>query len=141
VNSCGNATVILEHRFAVPGDHKLFNKARASHRTAAANGRIEMQDFLGMVATFAVLVALSGILPIEHIVSASAQEVRTAAIEDPTRSLKRHVEGTIDIDALTIDSDFSVFMQPDCPPELRLKALRKLWTLLPSSSEPGNSAI
>ena len=38
----------------------------------------------------------------------------------------------IDIEALTLKSDFTVFMNRSrCSEEQRLKALRKLWTLLP----------
>jgi hypothetical protein len=38
----------------------------------------------------------------------------------------------INIDALTLKSDFTVFMnQSRCSEEVRLRALRKLWTLLP----------
>ena len=47
----------------------------------------------------------------------------------------------IDIDDLTLDSDFTIFMGPDVPPELRNKALRKLWKLMPQGPVEPNSAI
>lgn len=34
----------------------------------------------------------------------------------------------IDIDSLTKDSDFTVFMRPGVPEDVQRKALRKLWT-------------
>lgn len=46
-----------------------------------------------------------------------------------------------DIDALTLASDFAPFMRQDCPEDLRLKALRRLWTLLPRSAIEEQSAI
>jgi hypothetical protein len=38
---------------------------------------------------------------------------------------------SIDIDALTLESDFTLFMRRDIDETLRLKALRRLWTLMP----------
>ena len=38
---------------------------------------------------------------------------------------------TADIESLTWDSDFTTYMTKECPEELRIKALRRLWTLLP----------
>ena len=45
------------------------------------------------------------------------------------------------IDALTSESDFTPFMAPDCPEELRQKALRRLWSLMPPTPVQENSAI
>ena len=36
-----------------------------------------------------------------------------------------------EIDSLSAESDFTVFMHQDCAPEVRLEALRRLWRLLP----------
>jgi hypothetical protein len=46
-----------------------------------------------------------------------------------------------DIDALTLDSDFAPFMHPSCAEEVRLGAMRRLWTLLPTAELAENSAI
>ena len=40
------------------------------------------------------------------------------------------------IESLTADSDFRIFMQPGVPGDLRAQALRRLWRLKPSLSEP-----
>jgi hypothetical protein len=97
-----------------------------------------MQHMLSVVATFAVLVAMSGIVPIIITVSATAQEVRPI---ETVRGQEQQRAETIDINSLTLDSDFSVFMRPGCPAELRLKALRKLWMLLPPVPIDENAAI
>ena len=47
----------------------------------------------------------------------------------------------IDVDALTVESDFSVFMKPECPHELRLNALKKLWRVLPASQISENTGF
>jgi len=36
-----------------------------------------------------------------------------------------------DVDGLTLESDFSIFLREDCPPDLRKNALQRLWHLLP----------
>ena len=41
-----------------------------------------------------------------------------------------HPAASIDVGALTAESDFTVFMQEDVPEEVRRIALRKLWTLI-----------
>jgi hypothetical protein len=99
-----------------------------------------MQHMLSVVATFAVLVAMSGIVPIIIAVSTAAQEVRPIEIARSVGQEQQRAE-TIDINSLTLDSDFSVFMRPGCPAELRLKALRKLWMLLPPVPIDENAAI
>jgi hypothetical protein len=42
----------------------------------------------------------------------------------------RHPAASIDINALTVESDFTVFMHKSVPEEVRRIALRKLWTLI-----------
>jgi hypothetical protein len=37
----------------------------------------------------------------------------------------------IDIGSLTLESDFTTFMTKNTPEERRIKALRRLWTLMP----------
>ena len=92
-----------------------------------------MQEILSWTATLVVLVALSGILPIMSAGPAAAQEGPPIEIARALPAPERHRAESIDIDALTLDSDFTIFMRRDCPPELQLRALRKLWTLLPQN--------
>ena len=47
----------------------------------------------------------------------------------------------VDVDQLTANSDFTIFMRPDCPPELQQKALQRLWKLLPAETVVDNSPI
>jgi hypothetical protein len=47
----------------------------------------------------------------------------------------------IDIGSLTLESDFTPFMTKNCPMGLRLKALRRLWTLMPPVVLEENPAI
>lgn len=47
----------------------------------------------------------------------------------------------IAIEGLTLGSDFTVFMTKDCPDDVRLRALRRLWTLMPHEPFDENSAI
>lgn len=47
---------------------------------------------------------------------------------DPEAESERHPAEDIDIDSLTKESDFTIFMQKGVPAALKKKALRKLWT-------------
>jgi hypothetical protein len=49
--------------------------------------------------------------------------------------------GGLDTVALTLQSNFSAFMQRDCPDGVRLEALRQLWRLLPQVVLPENAAF
>lgn len=60
---------------------------------------------------------------------------RQAWFSAPARAT--HPAEAVAIEALTRESDFSVFMRPDCPEPLKRRALRKLWSLLPSATEIG----
>jgi Protein of unknown function (DUF3306) len=51
------------------------------------------------------------------------------AAADPQTN-QPHPVAAIDISALTIKSDFTVFMAKDVPEDVRLRALRRLWTLM-----------
>jgi hypothetical protein len=46
-----------------------------------------------------------------------------------------------DVDGLTLESDFSIFMREDCPPDLRKNALQRLWHLLPRNEVPVGDAF
>jgi hypothetical protein len=77
------------------------------------------------------------------VTSAAAQESDRPELAKlvPGDRLQMRAED-INIDALTLESDFTVFMnQKRCSEELRLKALRKLWTLLPVVVTAENSPI
>jgi len=43
---------------------------------------------------------------------------------------------TRDISTLSLDSDFSAYMEASCPSDVRTKALRRLWQLMPPPSGP-----
>jgi hypothetical protein len=58
-------------------------------------------------------------------------------VPDAVASRGGHPAEAVDIGALTLVSDFTVFMRPDCPEPLRRHALRKLWTLLPQAADAG----
>jgi hypothetical protein len=47
-----------------------------------------------------------------------------------TRTTAGQLPALIDISALTIDSDFTVFMREDVPKDVRTAALRRLWVLM-----------
>jgi hypothetical protein len=56
----------------------------------------------------------------------SADPAMTFAI--PSHALHSYVA------TLGASSDFSVFVDKDCPPELQRMALRKLWTMMPQET-------
>lgn len=43
---------------------------------------------------------------------------------------------TRDISTLSAQSDFSSYMAANCPSDVRIKALRRLWRLMPPASGP-----
>jgi hypothetical protein len=55
--------------------------------------------------------------------------VGPAPAQNP-RPARTHPAASIDIGALTAQSDFTVFMREDVPEEVRRAALRRLWTLI-----------
>ena len=58
-----------------------------------------------------------------------------AALAAPSAAARS--AATLDLDALTLESDFTPFMRRDCPEPLRRRALRKLWNLLPQAAHGG----
>jgi hypothetical protein len=46
-----------------------------------------------------------------------------------------------EIHSLSAESDFTVFLQQDCAPDVKLKALRHLWRLLPQAPIAFDSAM
>ena len=91
-----------------------------------------MKEMAKLLASLAVPIALSGILQITNVNSATSQEVSPKEIASLFHLAQRRAcPEAINVDALTLESDFTVFMSGVCPQELQLKALRKLWTLLP----------
>jgi hypothetical protein len=71
--------------------------------------------------------------------TAAASEIASAAPVPPARQAEADAEtdrpALPDIESLTEQSDFSVFMRDDVPPDLRTRALQKLWRLDPAFSE------
>lgn len=58
-----------------------------------------------------------------------------AALSAPNAAA--HSVATLDLETLTLESDFTPFMRRDCPEPLRRRALRKLWSLLPQAADAG----
>ncbi len=46
------------------------------------------------------------------------------------RSVASHPAALIDLNALTVDTDFTVFMRKDLPEDVHRAALRRLWVLM-----------
>lgn len=67
--------------------------------------------------------------PAEPVPPAEDESAAEAAAEPAEpEAAERHPAEDIDIDALTKESDFTVFMQKGVPQEVKRRALRKLWT-------------
>jgi Protein of unknown function (DUF3306) len=84
-----------------------------------------------------------GLLPIAGALPSAAQgtgQEAVASLLGPAPQ-ERQVPEEIDIGSLTLESDFAPFMTKNCPPGLRLKALRRLWTLMPPVVLEENPAI
>jgi hypothetical protein len=66
--------------------------------------------------------------PEESLVDAATGEAEPAgAVEDPELVAHREAAEAVDIDSLTYESDFTVFMKRGVPEALKNAALRKLW--------------
>ncbi|EFO30408.1 proline rich protein [Roseibium sp. TrichSKD4] len=63
-----------------------------------------------------------------------ADEIGDPSQEDPEIMANREAAEAIDLDSLTSDSDFTVFMKKGVPKALKTAALRKLWTVNPAFS-------
>lgn len=94
-----------------------------------------------------VLSSPMGLLVVAILISAAlpaaAQDSRqenVASLAVPAPQIRQALE-TVDIDSLTLESDFKVFMTRECAEEIRLKALRRLWSLMPPAALDDNPAI
>jgi hypothetical protein len=69
---------------------------------------------------------------LRHFCRVSLAACLTAAAIAPgaAQQIQAHPAALIDIDALTAESDFTVFMSKDVPEDVRRNALRRLWVLL-----------
>jgi hypothetical protein len=79
-----------------------------------------------IVLSSAMMIFLTGV--------ASAQDSTNSGKpnDQPTALATTPQEQSLpDIESLTKDADFTVFMRPGVPDEVRVKALRRLWTLDP----------
>jgi hypothetical protein len=82
------------------------------------------------IAVYAVVL---GCVPIGGAFPAAAQDERphlVASRGEPALQPRRAQEA-IDIGSLTWESDFTAFMTQTCPDEVRSKALKRLWSLMP----------
>jgi hypothetical protein len=61
---------------------------------------------------------------------------RAGAPSDPQREALLEELSKIDIDTLSYEDDFSIFMRPKVPEHLRRAALRRLWTSHPMFTTP-----
>lgn len=59
--------------------------------------------------------------------AAAAEPVSAGAVEDPELIANREAAEAVDLETLTYDSDFTVFMKRGVPEALKNAALRKLW--------------
>jgi hypothetical protein len=101
-----------------------------------------MRDVASLIVTLGILFAMPDVLPMVSMQSAIAQEASPKEFASLSQVSQPKIRPeTIDINAMTLKSDFTVFMNGDCPAELRLKALRKLWVLLPPTPIDENAAF
>jgi hypothetical protein len=63
--------------------------------------------------------------------------VGSIASSDIVTSESKRVDAIDNLDALTATSDFTIFMRPGVPDDVRVCALRKLWTSDPVFNEVG----
>lgn len=83
-----------------------------------------------VVVASAVMGPLGGAASAQDAVGASSPALApTDAVAASPSSLQP--AAAIDIASLTKDSDFTIFMRPGVPEEVRIMALRKLWTTDP----------
>jgi hypothetical protein len=61
----------------------------------------------------------------------ASRKLAQAPPHEPTASCLTH-----DISTLSLESDFSAYMATNCPSDVRNKALRRLWRLMPAASGP-----
>ena len=88
-----------------------------------------------------IIVAGIGFVPVVADTAWSEEaQTREVARLNPAPVAPRRLNA-IDVEQLTLESDFSIFMKPDCPPALQKKALQRLWKLLPAPTVQVNSAI
>jgi hypothetical protein len=99
--------------------------------------------FLFTFKPIAVYAILIGCLPITGAFSAAAQDKppHVLASRGEPELQERRMPEAIDIGSLTWESDFTAFMTATCPEEVRSKALRRLWSLMPLVVLDENPAI
>jgi hypothetical protein len=66
----------------------------------------------------------------------AATDQRQPAAEEPKEETPFDPASLPPVESLTKDSDYSLFMRPEVPEELRQKALRRLWAADPVLSAP-----
>jgi Protein of unknown function (DUF3306) len=86
-----------------------------------------------MKASFVAFPLLSLLLVLSLGKSAVAEERQVLASSLAVATMQP--AEAIDIDSLTWESDYTAFMSEDCPPDIRKRALRRLWSAMPSTGE------
>jgi Protein of unknown function (DUF3306) len=83
-----------------------------------------------------------GLSAVAAALPAAAQDARQeiVALSEPA-ARERPAPWATDPGSLTWESDFTPFMASECPEQLRLTALRRLWNLLPPVVLEQNPAI
>jgi hypothetical protein len=86
----------------------------------------------GTVVTVSAYLIVWSLSSITDSVPAAAQGIQQHTALQVEQALQgRPGPETADIESLTWESDFTTYMAKECPEERRIKALRRLWTLMP----------
>jgi hypothetical protein len=114
------------------GDHKII--VTAETRQAADQAALARELALKRlhVCTRVLTVGPHGVVVTAQAVSAEEPDGRWVAGPIPVKA-QAAASGSAarsDIDALTAESDFNVFMRKEVPEDLRRAALRRLWVLM-----------
>jgi Protein of unknown function (DUF3306) len=87
-----------------------------------------------VVLQMACLLALSSATPVLLSHTASAQDGANRGVLGDQPAMAESIPAATDqqslpdVELLTKDADFTIFMRPEVPEEVRIRALRKLWT-------------
>jgi hypothetical protein len=103
----------------------------AEHSTLDGSNEDLIMRTRGYLPAFAILLALS--------VAARSQDIGSDKLAGaPSSALEQQIERclALDVERLTLDSDYSAFMSPTCPTDVQVQALRRLWRQLPPPKEP-----
>jgi hypothetical protein len=88
-----------------------------------------------IVLSSAMMIFLTGVASAQDTVNGGRPNDQPDAAGPIASATAPQEQSLPDIESLTRDADFTVFMRPGVPDEVRVKALRKLWTLDPVYNE------